>query len=203
MATDHYELKGEPELILHPVTAPIPAVDSLIADLAVAAIGTTCNMFHDSVPGAGERREWLRRYLTDRWDAPIVLVGEAAGYAGARLSGIAFTSVYQLGVGEQRELSASIVHRALAKLDAERTVLLWNTVPTHPHLPGQPRTNRTPTPAEVKAGAQFLGQITSGRLVVGVGRIAARQTGARYLRHPSHGGARAFAEGLSDLLGAL
>ena len=187
-------------LVLPEVTVANPDVDRLVTDLAAASIGATCNMYSDLVDGGGERRGWLRRYLTARWQAPVVLVGEAAGYAGARLSGIAFTSVYQLGAGTQKELSAAIVHKTLAVLGAEEQVLLWNTVPTHPHQPGQPRSNRTPTAAEVAAGAAFLSRVAAGRLVVGVGRIAARQADAPYIRHPSHGGARAFADGLAAVL---
>ena len=35
-----------------------------------------------------------------------------------------------------------------------------------------------------------------GRRVIAIGRVAAGATGAPYVRHPSHGGASAFAEGL-------
>ena len=85
--------------------------------------------------------------------ASILLVGEAAGYRGARVSGVPFTSERQLaGVGPA-EASATIVHRALDELDLEEHVLLWNVVPTHP---GTIDSNRTPSRSEVEAGSGSL-----------------------------------------------
>lgn len=190
-------------LRLPELTAPVPEVDDLVDRLARATIGTTCNFYSDDVDGAVGRRDRLRRYLAARWSAPVLLVGEAAGYQGARLSGIAFTSQAQLGMGPSREPSASVVHRVLAELGAEDDVLLWNVVPTHPHLPGKPQSNRAPTRAEVEVGAGFLAELTVGRAVVAVGRVAAAATGAPYVRHPAHGGARAFATGMGELLSPL
>ena len=62
-----------------------------VAALAGATIGETFNFYRDG-EGAPVRRERLRRYLEARWSAPILLVGEAAGFRGARVSGIPFTS---------------------------------------------------------------------------------------------------------------
>ena len=89
--------------------------------------------------------ERLARYLEERSDAPFLLVGEAAGYRGARISGIAFTSERQLTGAGPGEATATIVHRALAELDVEEDVLLWNVVPTHP---GTETSNRAPTRVE-------------------------------------------------------
>ena len=75
-------------------------------------------------------------------------------------------------------------------------VLLWNVVPTHP---GTASSNRRPTRIEVAAAAPFLAELVRGRRVVAVGRLAAAVTGARYVRHPSHGGAAAFEAGLRAL----
>ena len=99
------------------------------------------------------RRGRLREYLATRADAPIVLVGEAAGYRGARVSGIAFTSERQLTGDGPAEASATIVHRVLAELGIEDDVLLWNVVPTHP---GTATSNRRPTRDEVRAARPFL-----------------------------------------------
>jgi uracil-DNA glycosylase len=87
----------------------------------------------------------------------------------------------------------------LAALGAEDDVLLWNVVPTHP---GTPTSNRRPTSADVRAARPFLDELTHGRHVVAVGRLAASVLGAPYVRHPSHGGAAAFAEGLRRMLAA-
>ena len=89
------------------------------------------------------------------------------------------------------------MHRTLAELRLEEDVLLWNVVPTHP---GTAASNRTPTRAEIAASRPFLLELTQGRRVVAVGRVAAAALDAPYVRHPSHGGAVAFAEGLRTML---
>lgn len=179
-----------------PVAVPA-AVRELVNELRAVVIGATHNQYAESDPMGSLRCIWLTDYLATRWEAPVVLVGEAAGWRGAALSGVAFTSVAQMGVGTTHEASATIVHRTLAHLGVEEEVLLWNVVPTHPHEPGNPRSNRPPTAGEQKAGAALLSAVASGRRVVAVGRIAARWTGAPAVRHPSRGGARAFEAGVA------
>jgi uracil-DNA glycosylase len=85
----------------------------------------------------------------------------------------------------------------LAALGLEEHVLLWNVVPTHP---GTVSSNRRPTRAEIDASAPFLAALARGRRVVAVGRVAERALAAPGIRHPSHGGARAFRRGLVELL---
>jgi hypothetical protein len=135
----------------------------------------------------------LQTYLDAKRHASILLVGEAAGYRGARVSGIPFTSERQLTGAGPAEASATIVHRVLAELGLEKDVLLWNVVPTHP---GTATSNRRPTRAEVEASLPFLAELARGRRVVAVGRLAQAVTGAPYVRHPSHGGAADFRAGL-------
>ena len=167
----------------------------LVERLARARIGSTFNQYR----GSRVRRERLLAYLESRWAAPIVLVGEAAGYRGARVSGIPFTSERQLTGAGPAEATATIVHRVLAQLAVERDVLLWNVVPTHP---GSACSNRPPTRREVDASRPFLAEITRGRRCVAVGRLAGSVLGAPYVRHPSRGGAESFRRGLVELLGA-
>src|SRR6185437_14700771 len=132
-------------------------------------------------------------YLEARGDAAVVLVGEAAGYSGARVSGIPFPSERQLTGSGPAEATATIVHRVLARLGVEDELLLWNVVPTHP---GSETSNRRPTRAEVQVASPFLDELTRGRVAIAVGRLAAAALGAPYVRHPSHGGAAAFEAGL-------
>ena len=195
------------------------AIDSLLDQLASARIGATFNPYMergpDDVPGAPEiRLANLRHYLLEREHADILAVGEAAGYQGMRWSGIAFTSERQLsrwGPPYQptsttrksywSEPSGTIVHRVLEELDAERRVILWNTVPTHPHLKGQPLSNRRPTRPEIEQGAPFserLIDIFRPRTLLAVGRVAAGTfgEGALYVRHPAQSGATQFAAGM-------
>ena len=162
-------------------------------DLARARIGATYNQY-----AAGPRAELLRSrlsaYLSSRAEAPILLVGEAPGYRGARVSGLAFTSERQLtGVGPA-EATATIVHRALTELELDADVLLWNVVPTHP---GTATSNRAPSSAEIRRGVAFAERLAAGRRVIAVGRVAAAALGAPYVRHPSHGGAVAFRSGIA------
>jgi uracil-DNA glycosylase len=122
-----------------------------------------------------------------------VLVGEAAGYRGARVSGLPFTSERQLTGRGPAEATATIVHRVLEELELAGVILLWNVVPTHP---GTATSNRRPTRAEVEAARPFLAELVRGRRAIAVGRLAASVLDAPYVRHPSHGGASPFAEGL-------
>lgn len=157
--------------------------------LAAASIGDTYNQYAESPLLRGR----LCSYLEARVEVRIVLVGEAAGYRGARVSGIPFTSERQLTGTGPAEATATIVHRVLAKLGVEDDVLLWNVVPTHP---GTETSNRRPTRPEIEAAAPFLDELIRGRIAIAVGRLAAAVLEAPYVRHPSHGGAAAFEEGL-------
>jgi uracil-DNA glycosylase len=164
---------------------------SFVARLAVAQIGETFNQYAE--PRLARR---LLAYLELTAAAPILLVGEAAGYRGARVSGIPFTSERQFSGSGPAEATATIVHRVLAELGVEAEVLLWNVVPTHPHRPGVPGSNRRPTAAEVRDAMGFLVELAAGRRTIAVGRLAHAVLGGRYVRHPSHGGSAPFREGL-------
>jgi uracil-DNA glycosylase family 4 len=167
----------------------------LVDRLARTRVGATHNQYSRSPL----RRDRLRGYLEARGSAPVILVGEAAGYRGARLSGLPFTSERQLSGTGPAEATATIVHRVLVELGVEDDVLLWNVVPTHP---GTRTSNRRPTSAEVRAARPFLDELTRGRQVIAVGRLAATVLDAPYVRHPSHGGSAAFASGLRRMLAA-
>ena len=160
-----------------------------VSRLAAASIGETYNQYAASPLLRGR----LSGYLEMRRSSEIVLVGEAAGYRGARVSGIPFTSERQLTGSGPAEATATIVHRVLTRLGVEEDVLLWNVVPTHP---GSETANRRPTRAEVDAAAPFLEELTRGRIAIAVGRLAAAALEVPYVRHPSHGGAAEFEAGL-------
>ena len=188
-------------------------------------IGATFNQFRDKGPddlpnAPAIRLANLRHYLEERRAADVIAVGEAAGYQGMRWSGIAFTSEFDLlrwgdpyrrssrRVRPWKEPSGTIVHGLLDELGAERRVILWNTVPTHPHVKGQPLSNRRPSSGEIMQGlayARRLIDIMQPRLLVGVGRIATEALGDRalYVRHPAQSGATAFRAGMRALLQPL
>jgi hypothetical protein len=163
-------------------------IAEVVEELVKVEIGDTFNFYRDG-PGANLRRRRLLDYLRSREGAPVLLVGEAPGYRGARVSGIPFTSERQLSGRGPAEATATIVHRVLTELGLEESILLWNVVPTHP---GTETSNRRPSRAEVEAGLPFARRLARDRRVIAVGRLAESAAGAPYVRHPSHGGATAF-----------
>jgi uracil-DNA glycosylase family 4 len=171
-------------------------VDGLVEELARVRIGATFNQY-----AAGPRAHLLcarlAAYLASRVGARILLVGEAPGYRGARISGVPFTSERQLTGSGPAEATATIVHRVLAALGIAEDVLLWNIVPTHP---GTESTNRAPTAEEVRIGLRYAERLAEGRRVIAAGRVAWRALGTTYVRHPSRGGAARFAEEMATAL---
>ncbi len=198
-------------------------MEELLRDLAASGFGEAFALYGEEGPGdvagaAAIRLGNLARYLEERRSADVVALGEAGGYQGMRWSGIAFTSERDLArwgppfrptsaerPGGWSEPSGTVVHRVLESLGAERRVILWNTVPAHPHHPGRPLSNRRPRAVEVALGAAFarrLLELVQPRLVLAVGRVAESQLGgeATYVRHPSMGGAAAFERAVRALL---
>jgi uracil-DNA glycosylase len=164
-------------------------VHAFVRRLSQAEIGRTFNQYAASAL----RRARIAAYLEARKGARYVLVGEAAGYRGARVSGIPFTSERQLTGTGPAEATATIVQRTLAELGIADDMLLWNVVPTHP---GTFRANRRPTTAEICGGMPFLEALLVGRVPIAVGRVAQAVLGGGYVRHPSHEGAAEFRAGL-------
>ena len=185
---------------------------------------------HDATRRAAEiRARQLAAYLAERAaPARLLLVAEAAGYQGAKFSGIAMTSERILlghlaakGIAPDAVLRAAIertsraAEKPLGFNEPTATVVWstllaagvdprawvnWNAFACHPHRPGEPLSNRTPTRAELEAArpllAGFLRLFTRAE-VVALGRHAARSLELlgvphRAVRHPSMGGAARF-----------
>jgi uracil-DNA glycosylase len=170
---------------------------------------------------ATERRDRLHAHLRRVSGGDLVVVGEAPGWKGARQSGVPFTSANAVGLqGVSTEASATIVQGMLAALGIAESTLLWNAFPLHPHHAGVPRTNRTPTVAELDSGMDSLRLAVAGRRVICVGGkarssveevlgvevpdiagVSSASPGVA-IRHPSNGGARLFRSQLAAV-GAL
>ncbi len=168
------------------------------------------------LPDADEiRRANLLAYLDACSSRPdLLLIAEAPGPHGCRFSGVPFASEEQLvsGVfpfkGNQSSLaptpyseySARIVWGLLAEHFSR--VVIWNTVPMHPHKLGEPMSIRTPSTAEVREWSALIPRIVEHfepKTIGAVGRIAERACGYQgiecvYVRHPSQGGANLFRE---------
>lgn len=173
------------------------------------------------------RRDNLRQYLrfmTDR-QPDTLLVMEAPGYRGCRLTGVPVTSRKvlleggpELGIfgtaqgyqdtsdsGFERvygEQSATIVWTTLAQIGV--LPLIWNTFPLHPHKAGNFLTNRRPRKAEIALGMPFLTRIIEQfaiQRVVAIGNVAhetltAMAVPCTKVRHPAQGGKNDFVAGL-------
>src|SRR5438445_1739065 len=146
-------------------------IQDFVTTLAAAQIGATFNQFRetggdDASPGApGIRCANVVQYLLARRRARVVLVAEAAGWRGARYSGLCLCSERQIDESTTPlrrtsmhprgwcEPSATVVQAAIAPWTLD--VVLWNAVPTHPRRGDQQHTNRPPTSAELTQGAVF------------------------------------------------
>jgi hypothetical protein len=169
------------------------------------------------------RRENLRAYLSC-YDTspPLFLLLEAPGPWGCRFTGVPITSEAQLldpdfpidGRRTSRdddphtEYSASIFWRVLRPYFPH--FFVWNSLPLHPHDPGEPLSIRTPRRTEVREWKPLLTALLDTLQpdrIVGVGRKAERaltEAGAdpTYVRHPSQGGATKFEAGMNEITSA-
>jgi len=175
------------------------------------------------------RRNNLFLYLQQmtHLNPQVLLVGEAPGYRGCRLTGVPFTSEFillngieQLGLfGESRgyrktdefeklwkEASASIVWQSL--VTAPHIPLIWNAFPFHPFQTENKQSNRKPTQAELSIGKEFLQeliQLFEIKTVVAVGNTADATLNlmgitSLKVRHPSYGGKTLFINGVKSLM---
>ena len=140
--------------------------------------------------GGDLRRRRLREYLGSREEAPVLLVGEAPGYRGARVSGHSVhlgAAADRGGAGRgdrhDRPPRSRRAWRGGARPPLERRT----------DASGNACTNRRPSRREVEDGLPFARRLAAGRRVVAVGRLAESALGAPYVRHPSTAGLSRFA----------
>ncbi len=203
-------------------------IKEFIKDLAKHPLTTNVkNPWDYSRPGNEIRRKNLLGYFKKMYELKptIILVGEAPGYRGCGRVGMPFSSeklvlsnsffankdMFSIENVEapMAEASASIVWKTFDSLNFYP--LMWATYPYHPHKPDNILSNRAPKPEEIKIGRQFITRlmdIYGIEKVVAVGRVAEGtlkelEIEAPAIRHPSHGGATLFAQGLTDFKNTL
>lgn len=153
----------------------------------------------------------------------VLLLGEAPGYKGGRITGIPFTSGAVIRQARHRAFQAIGDKLCFETIEAEATAsvfweffgdsipvpILWNAFPFHPHIPHKPQTNRKPSRLEIEEGKKYLEilvEIFRPKELYAVGRTAQRLISAllpghevRYIRHPARGGKQAFFRGIKEI----
>jgi len=171
------------------------------------------------------RRDNLLIYLNQMYKLKpkIILVAEAPGYRGSRLTGVPFTSEHLLmnniaGLslfGREngyrlarengkllKEATATIIWTTLIQYDL--MALGWNAFPFHPHKKNNGMSNRTPLKKELLIGRKPLLQILEMfdmDTVVAVGNKAEESLrildiDCQKVRHPAQGGKNQFVKGI-------
>ena len=186
------------------------------------------NFYRQAGPGSDRpnaafvRQTNLHNYL-DSFPGPpkVILLGEAPGWRGCRFSGVPFTSEDLLVNGSlpftgqpssaspacHKEASATVVWQTMQPYFPH--FFTWNCIPLHLHQPGKPLSNRSPSRHEI---AQYLEvtreviQLLAPERIIAVGRSAAAalhwmDIAHAAVRHPSHGGATLFRNGIRQLMG--
>ena len=216
------------------ITPTNTQIDALIDVLANTP--TADDAYNEYAPPSANnaiRRSNLRLYLQAMAERmpQTMLVMEAPGYRGCRLTGVPVTSRKILleglpaldmfgtdkgfqnsaDIGFERvygEQSATIVWGTLAALAV--VPFVWNTFPFHPHKKAQPLTNRKPRKPETRLGAEILQQIMllwQFERVIAIGNVAhdtLTELGMACMkvRHPAQGGKNDFVAGLTDIFEA-
>jgi len=175
------------------------------------------------------RRHNLLLYLQQMqaMQPQVMLIAEAPGYKGMRLTGVPFSSRAFVRDGidgvsifgthngyieptddyqSEREQTATIVWSVLK--DVRPLPLSWNSYPFHPHRPGKLLSNRKPRKPEIEIGRPFLLKMLEMfpvKTVIAVGNTADDTLNMQDIdhlkvRHPAQGGKNDFVAGLTEIL---
>ncbi len=173
---------------------------------------------HDRNDAVARRRRNLETGLAAAIDRDVrtIWIGRDLGYLGGRRTGLALTDEIHLDAYSAMFGGVKVVKATTGPAASENTartiwqmlariaqpVFLWNVFPLHPHMPGQPMSNRRHTAIERDACSAFLGAIITllqPDRVLAIGKDATKAAGKLGIasipvRHPGHGGRNVFIE---------
>jgi len=154
----------------------------------------------------------------------ILLVGEALGYKGGKLTGIPFSSGYIIQNYNHPLFNRIRPDIIVNSIESENTAkiiwdylltkktipLFWNAYPYHPHPENELNKNRLPTQTEIKHGTIYLRQIINlfkPEVIAGIGNKGYNciqqllpETPVTKIRHPSFGGKTKFINGMNKII---
>lgn len=172
----------------------------------------------------------LRAYLEllyREYSPRLMLVGEALGFRGGKLTGIPFSSGKLLSRTDHPFLQHLNTNLHLSVVESENTAtmvwdylvakneipLCWNAMPFHPHRLNRPHSNRAPTAAEIELGIIYLRELQEmfqpshivalGNKASHASRLAFPSREVIAVRHRSFGGKAKFVAGMDRLLNEL
>jgi len=180
----------------------------------------TTNQFSYDLASNEIRRNNLINYLMimSERKPKVLLVSEAPGYLGMKLTGVPFSSErtllnhsfysgnnnFMVEFNGITEPSATIVWNVLDSIGI--IPLMFPAFPFHPNGAGNLKSNRPPTDLELEIGEKYLRElidIFGIKKFIAVGRKAEStllkmNIIAPYVRHPANGGANKFRIGLEE-----
>lgn len=154
----------------------------------------------------------------------ILLIGEAPGYKGCRLTGIPFSSCNLIENSQhklfkdlrenivlQEHVSENTAAMVWEQLDDKNVIpIFWNAFPFHPFNKGKQSSNRAPNSKEVEEGQWYIKElikIFEPRTIGAIGRkgeLALQKlelkTETKYIRHPSYGGKSDFIKHINNVM---